>query len=429
MFAQVGCSACHTLSAANATGSIGPNLDQLKPSADVVARQIRTGGNGMPSFRSQLSAKQISVLAAYVSDSAKQTAAIPQGFGSIAAGFKPNHVRESACRSNWRCYEQAFGNLAYYGGAHYALSRFAADIKTNQQVRGDCHLIAHAIGAGAYVRYKDAGRAFVAAGPLAMTCASGFYHGVLQRALHGVQPGGLIPAARRLCSSAAVHQNDFVFSQCLHGLGHGLMIYTGYDLPKALATCDRLPNRYEQSTCTGGVFMENFTTSLGIRSPWLKASDPLYPCDFVAEKDKAYCYLQVTAHLLDVTGRDWPKVIAWCRKSERGWVETCFESLGRDISGSTLSDPKAMLELCGLAGDMESPCIYGAARDVVNTDANARRATPFCLQVPIGMRMRCFQGIGTILGGFHTYGAERRAECRAQVPRKYWRDCYKGANA
>src|SRR5262249_59967534 len=137
---------------------------------------------------------------------------------------------------------------------------------TNPDVRADCHLIAHAIGAGAYVRYHDPGKAFVAAGNLATTCNSGFYHGVLQRALHGVVQGQLLAVAKRLCSSQAVKQNFFVYSQCVHGLGHGLMIYTGYDLPKALATCDELTERVEQSTCTGGVFMENTTTSLGIAS-------------------------------------------------------------------------------------------------------------------------------------------------------------------
>jgi cytochrome c553 len=429
LFTQVGCASCHTLAAAHASGSVGPNLDQLKPDEATVARQIRKGGNGMPSFKSRLSPAQIAALASYVAKSAKKTALIPQSFGSIAAGFKPSGLKVSTCGRNWRCYEQAFGNLSYHDGARAALTTFARDMHTNHTVLEDCHLIAHAIGAGAYVRYRDAGRAFVAAGPLAMTCASGFYHGVLQRALHGVQPGNLAGAARRLCSSQIVMQNSFVLSQCLHGLGHGLMIFTGYDLPRALRTCDKLPDRYDQTTCTGGVFMENFTTSLGIRSPWLKASDPLFPCDFVGRKDKLYCYLQITSHLLDVTKRNWRAVVAWCRRSEAGWVRTCFQSLGRDVSGSTLSDPRGILRLCRLAGDMESECVYGAARDIANTDASARRATPFCLGVPSRMQAYCFEGIGSIVGGLHVYGQQRKAECRADVPRKYWQDCYEGANA
>src|SRR6266516_1914141 len=41
------CGGCHTLGAAGTTGSVGPNLDQLKPNAARVQRQVRNGGPGM----------------------------------------------------------------------------------------------------------------------------------------------------------------------------------------------------------------------------------------------------------------------------------------------------------------------------------------------------------------------------------------------
>jgi cytochrome c553 len=67
VFASAGCSSCHTLKAAGATGTIGPNLDQLRPSAATVAGIVRSGGGVMPSFSGKLSDAQISAVAAYVS--------------------------------------------------------------------------------------------------------------------------------------------------------------------------------------------------------------------------------------------------------------------------------------------------------------------------------------------------------------------------
>ncbi len=64
------CSSCHTLAAANATGKVGPNLDQLKPSQSVVVHQVTNGGGGMPSFGGRLSPAQIDAVAAYVASSA-----------------------------------------------------------------------------------------------------------------------------------------------------------------------------------------------------------------------------------------------------------------------------------------------------------------------------------------------------------------------
>lgn len=42
------CAACHTLSAAGASGSVGPNLDETKLDAEGVRTQIENGGGGMP---------------------------------------------------------------------------------------------------------------------------------------------------------------------------------------------------------------------------------------------------------------------------------------------------------------------------------------------------------------------------------------------
>ena len=66
VFASAGCSACHTLKAAGATGTVGPNLDQLKPPYDRVVHQVEVGGGPMPAFKSTLSAKQIQDVAAFV---------------------------------------------------------------------------------------------------------------------------------------------------------------------------------------------------------------------------------------------------------------------------------------------------------------------------------------------------------------------------
>ena len=62
-----GCASCHTLSDADATGTIGPNLDAVKPSYDKVVAQVTAGGGGMPAFEQTLTEQQIQDVAAYVS--------------------------------------------------------------------------------------------------------------------------------------------------------------------------------------------------------------------------------------------------------------------------------------------------------------------------------------------------------------------------
>ena len=64
---SAGCSGCHTLADAQATGQVGPDLDQLKPSYDAVVAQVTNGGGAMPSFKGTLTEQQIKDVAAYVS--------------------------------------------------------------------------------------------------------------------------------------------------------------------------------------------------------------------------------------------------------------------------------------------------------------------------------------------------------------------------
>jgi cbb3-type cytochrome c oxidase subunit III len=66
------CAGCHTLAAAGATGTVGPNLDQLaaKLTPAIVVHQVTNGGAIMPPFKGVLSAAQIQAVAKYVTSSA-----------------------------------------------------------------------------------------------------------------------------------------------------------------------------------------------------------------------------------------------------------------------------------------------------------------------------------------------------------------------
>ena len=70
VFESAGCTACHTLSAAGSTGTVGPNLDQAQPSFDLVVQRVTLGQGGMPSFQDQLQPQQIADVAEFVSSSA-----------------------------------------------------------------------------------------------------------------------------------------------------------------------------------------------------------------------------------------------------------------------------------------------------------------------------------------------------------------------
>jgi len=62
-----GCRGCHTLADAGATGTVGPNLDQVKPAYALVVDRVTNGKGAMPPFKGSLTETQIQDVAAYVS--------------------------------------------------------------------------------------------------------------------------------------------------------------------------------------------------------------------------------------------------------------------------------------------------------------------------------------------------------------------------
>jgi hypothetical protein len=342
----------------------------------------------------------------------------------VAGDFEPDGTKLADCApgdsSFQTCLEQGYGNLAYEDGAEVALGRFAAAIASDPVVERGCHRIAHTIGSATLARDEgDVGKAFSEGDS---TCWSGFYHGILERALKGAtEETVLVARIRALCQDVLAGEDTFTAYQCVHGLGHGLMIRTGLDLPYSLDMCTKLETPWEQTSCDGGVFMENFNTSYGVTSRFLKDDQPLYPCTAVAERHKLYCYLQITDRILQLNGYDFAAAGRTCLEAEPSWVATCFQSYGRSASGTSRLDRKQLLAYCAEApASGRSDCVYGAVRDIASNDAGGARALAFCGAVPEAYRGRCFNGLGTILtdlGRLQECGlvpAAYRSHCRLQ---------------
>ena len=69
LFASNGCGSCHTLAAAGAAGTVGPNLDETKPDYELAVTRVTLGKGGMPAFGDKLEAQQIADLAQYIVES------------------------------------------------------------------------------------------------------------------------------------------------------------------------------------------------------------------------------------------------------------------------------------------------------------------------------------------------------------------------
>lgn len=145
--------------------------------------------------------------------------------------------------------------------------------------------------------------------------------------------------------------------------------------------------------------MENIATSYGVESRWLRADDPVYPCNAVAEEDKLKCYELVTSRMLRFHDGDWEKTAQSCSEVEQGWVWACFRSFGRDVAGKARYRASEVLPLCALARPHghERECVSGAAEVIAANYRNGVEASALCRAAPREFSAKCYSGIGNIV--------------------------------
>lgn len=62
----IACAVCHTLKDADALGTIGPDLDELKPDAERILKTMMEGMGAMPSFADSLDESEREAIIKYV---------------------------------------------------------------------------------------------------------------------------------------------------------------------------------------------------------------------------------------------------------------------------------------------------------------------------------------------------------------------------
>jgi cytochrome c2 len=124
VWSQAGCGGCHTLQAAGATGTAGPDLDALRPSSAAVAAQVTYGGGGMPSFGGTLSSSDIQALASWVSSVAGGSSSPAGGVATLPPPTVPTTSMSTAK------VRQLQRNLAKLGFFHHAVTGYYGPITT-----------------------------------------------------------------------------------------------------------------------------------------------------------------------------------------------------------------------------------------------------------------------------------------------------------
>ena len=275
------------------------------------------------------------------------------------------------------------GLFAEYLKSHTTLEALAllqcyGDHDNNIEVA--CHPVSHAIGRDTFAIKGTIDQSFQACD---QTCHSGCYHGVMERFLRGdaADQGGHISFAEiqakvaTACPATLESRQRF---QCLHGLGHAILYYSGYDLRQSLVLCESTGDEWAKASCRGGVFMENLVAAESDKRD-VSPTDYHYPCDAIDEKYKSDCYVMQTSRMTEM-GLTSAQIFVECRKADI-YSTICIQSLGRDLSnGARVGDARGVSSTCELGqnADEVQACTRGVVYALIDNTWDGKFALPYC---------------------------------------------------
>lgn len=268
--------------------------------------------------------------------------------------------------------------------------------RTGHKLGTDCHNRAHELGRMAY-KLLGGDKALKECG---VECHSGCRHGATEAFFAEKGTANLEENLNLLCNNES---NGFFSHQCFHGVGHGLTAWADYDLPLALESCDLLTTIAAQSSCYTGVFMENIVGGFATGEEKISghftsylSEDPQFPCNKVDDKYKNACYFLQTSRMIELFHYNFSKVAIECAKAPFPFQRPCFESMGRDVSGVNMRDPKKSIAVCNAIQDKKhsNQCLMGALQDQFWDISQSNGAIQFCEElVKTDFEQTCYEMI------------------------------------
>lgn len=192
--------------------------------------------------------------------------------------------------------------------------------------------------------------------------------------------------------------------QCVHGVGHALMIANNYRLPQALELCDNFTDW--SSTCYGGVFMENFpqSSSSDRLSSFLPTpSDIYYPCSKLAEKHLEQCYIFLSNYHNYSDPQIWNQSGKFCQGIPKNVQSGCFDAIGNSVIPTTenIFSLKDICEISSISSQDRLSCylgIVGAFDDKFGGNDNmVKLSVDYCLSLENTYQPSCFTRVSKVL--------------------------------
>ncbi len=342
-----------------------------------------------------------------------------------------------------------FKKLAEDKGGEYAFEVLKlAKIKPNT----DLHLLGHYVGEILYKQKGSKGMEYCTH-DFRNACSHTIVVGLFQE--KGSQA---LPEIVEACKLAPGGKG--AYNMCFHGLGHGVLAFTGYSIEKAVDICSSLEKQAtsgrEFPECVGGIIMEIISGGDHDKKIWesqrekyLETEDPLYPCSssMIPRAAKERCFSYITPHLFEFDGGnrnnpsnvDFERAFKYCAVSAISEMDqqACYEGFGKEfvvlardrdirkIAEITDSEIEQVYEWCSLAPNSQGIeyCLRSSLINIYWGGENSvDGAIRFCNLIEKLNDISCFK---TLIENVSYYITDKnyKKEFCTEIPEKYKESC------
>jgi hypothetical protein len=318
-------------------------------------------------------------------------------------------------------------------GVHRALDSLELLAAHDPVIRAEGHHLAHALGRFAIAQHKNDLSVIVGCRPI---FEAGCYHGVLEGFLVSLKSLDSNTIASVCFAVEQTSPSRQPALECSHGLGHGLLTRVGYDLTRALATCDYLGADDARGECHDGVFMENVMHGLADSmitvgnaastahhqmmemsgaSPhreFFRKHDLAFPCDSVAAPYQSSCWSYQPLVAIQFTKANFQQTLHLCDKAIGAGATSCYRGFGKQSTGWYNNRGADIVRTCETATPPHvGDCLAGAVEAYVDYAWTPDRALEFCRAVPNAAKDGCYGEIGARMGFIRTDSSSLDRDC------------------
>lgn len=311
------------------------------------------------------------------------------------------------------CYKKVALLLSNQLGLKGTLEIFKKN-ESHPEIYARCHETTHYLSRFEYQKTKSIPQVY---SQCDSTCHGGCYHGVLEQYLKekNLALDGIYKEFPGVCGEEKNFTTPLIFNECLHGMGHAAMFVTDMEVPESLKLCDTLPDQEAMERCYGGVFMENSSSSTNVDHPgkYIKANDPLYPCNTLPEKYSRLCYRYQSSHFALISSHDWNKVANLCLSVPETYQDDCFRTIGTNQVGF-VDNKEEWKKNCSIMPNehFEGVCVGGVVSSLAyRFVGEPQKMIDFCSSVSGEHQKGCFRQMGTGLTDWSNDSVYREQIC------------------